>query len=460
MRKNVFLISSLVSSMLLLSACGGSSDSDDESYADAYLQFYNGSPNSPTTQMLADDELQGSSSYGDVTSLFTFSSGDVDLELQWEDSDGQDVSVETLTTNMRDGYKNLIVMAGDFEAPDVVEFQFERSNNDGYFYLYGTSLTGSGDSYDLYMAEHGTPFSSANFITTLSYTSFSDTDYWDPEDDDTKAWPEGEYVIYLTAPGEQEVLFESQEIDFNFTSDYVMMVRNTTGANDNNLVIDFVLNSTSIEANQNVTATSQFRVYSALANDDELTITLDSTVDEPVTQTLTVGELSAFTSVDYGDYQVTATATTMSNYGFDNRLLTLNQGVSKTLLVFENDAQELTSIEVEDSALPQSFEHEVNVANILAEYNDVDVYFVRQDETVESAEYKLTNVSYGDVRTITLPNAFYSIVAVYEDALGVSSLLYRSELEDFTDDDVVVVAIEAEAESTSGTGYRASILRH
>lgn len=443
----------------VISACGGSG-SDDTGFSESYLQFYNASSNSPTTQIVVDDDLLGSSSYGDVTSIFTLSSGDIDIDLNWEDSDGQEITTTSFSSNLRDGFKTLIFMSGDFESPDIAEFQFERTSNEDEFFLYATSTVNNGASYDLYIAEHGTPFSAANFITTLNYLDFSETTHWDPDANASEgAWPQDDYVIYLTAPGEQEVLFESQEIEFSFDSDYVLAVRTTAGANENNLVIDIILNSTSIEASQNVTATSQFRVYSALANDSELDVALATNDSDELQQTIAVGELSGFNTVTFGDYQVTALSSSDATYGFNNRLLTLNQGASKTLILFEDENQQLTSIEVEDSTLPQSFEHEVSIANILPEFEEVDLYFVRQDETIESADFQVSNIDYGDLRTITLPNDFYSIVVVYEDSLGGEQLLYRSGLLDFTVEEVLMVTVETDSNSADGSPYRARLLQ-
>jgi len=459
MCKSLFNVILTLTLVLALSGCGGS-DSDDTDFSESYLQFYNASSNSPTTQIVVDDDLLGSSSYGDVTSIFTLSSGDIDIDLNWEDSDGQEVTTTSFSSNLRDGFKTLVFMSGDFESPDIAEFQFERTSNEDEFFLYATSTVTNGASYDLYMAEHGTPFSSANFITTLNYLDFADTTHWNPDEDASEgAWPQDDYVIYLTAPGEQEVLFESQEIEFSFDSDYVLAIRNTTGANENNLVIDIILNSTSIEANQNVTATSQFRVYSALANDAELEVSLATNDSEQLQQTIAVGEITEFSTVTFGDYQVSALSSDNTDYGFDNRLLTLNQGASKTLIIFEDEDQQLTSIEVEDSTLPQSFEHEVSIANILPEFEEVDMYFVRQDETIESADFQVSNIDYGDLRSITLPNDFYSIVVVYEDSLGGEQLLYRSELLDFTVEDILMVTVEADNNSADGNNYRARLLQ-
>ncbi len=453
-RHTSFYLACLTGLSLTLAGCGGSS-SGDESYPEAYLQFYNGSANSPTTQVLQDDTLLGSSSYGDATSLYSLEAGNTEIELQWQDADGQEAGISELEIDLRTGYKTLLMMAGDFDSPDITEFQIDRSELEDEFYLYALSVLPDGQSYDLYISDEGAPFSQAHYVMPLNYLDFQQGEYWDSEED-ILAWPEGDYVLYLTEPGSMEPVFESQAISFSYSSDYVLVARSTTGANDNNLVIDVILNSTNIVANQDIAATSQFRVYSALAEGAQVTVSLDSGNGSPHQQTLAGGELSDFTSVTFGDYQISASVQGNDELGFGNQLITLNQGVSKTLIIFEQDTGELASLEVTDSALPQTFEHEVNVANLIPEYGDIDIYFVRDDETIDTADYKMTSLDYAEARSINLPNDYYSVVAVYEDALGSDTLLYRSEIVDFTQDELVMVSLEVDI--SSSTGYRAKIL--
>lgn len=456
LKTRLFRHAAFIAGASLLAACGGGSDSSDTSYSEAYIQFYNGSSNSPSTELYLDSDFLGASSYGDATSLFTLDSGNGEFSLLWEDADGTETTVSELELNLRNGYKTLLMMTGDFDDPDISEFRFERSELEDQFYLYALSSLNDGSSFDLYISEEGAPFSEANFVLNLNYLDFQQGQYWNAVDD-AFAWDEGDYVLYLTNPGEQDVIFESQAIGFDFSTDYVLVVRNTTGANDSNLVIDVILNSTNITANQDVEATSQFRVYSALSEDRELDITLTADTTESYEQAVSGGELSDFTTVTFGDYQITAQDNSDASAGFNNRLLTLNQGASKTILIFEDENQSLTSIEVTDSTLPQTFEHEVNIANLLPEFAEVDIYFVRDDETIETADYKTTSLDYADARSITLPNDYYSIVVVYEDNLGTDTLLYRSEVLDFTGDDVLMITVEVDADA--GTGYRARLLQ-
>jgi hypothetical protein len=440
---------------LTLLGCSSGSDSVSEDYPDAYLQFYNGAPNSPSVQMYAENEWLGTSSFGDATSLFSMDSGETELELYWEDADGQDSLIDTATIEMKNGHKTLLFMSGDFDSPDVTSLQFQRSALDDEFYLYAGSLIGE-SNYDLYISQEGATFEQAHFISNLNYLNFEQAQYWEAGEDNF-AFPEEEYVIYLTEPGSENVVFQSQSIDFAYATDYTLVVRTTTGANENNLVVDIILNSTNITANQDVNATSQVRIYNALSAEQVLDVQLIASEEQRLDLQIQGGDVTDYETVTFGDYQVTGKVQGQEHVSFDNRLLTLNQGISKSLVVFLNDQQQLTAIEMEDSTLPQNFEHEINVANLVSEFNDVDIYFVRDDETKETARYKMTGLDYAESRSVNIPNDYYSIVAVYEDALGIESLLFRSEIVDFTHEDIVMLTIEKDIDS--GMGYRVRVIQ-
>ena len=437
----------------VLSACGGSSDSGSEDFPDAYIQFYNVSPNSAATSLVIDDETRSSSTYGDTTALYAYESGDYEVELTWEDSDGQEsVIYEDEAFNLRDGQKTLLIMGGDFSDPDILEFTFDRSDDlEDEFYLYGMSGINDGATYDLYIGDAGAPFTSANFIANTNYLQPEQMSYWAPDDDEF-AWPTGDYVLFLTEPGSQEVIFASQDVAFDFESDYFISIRNTSGANTENVVVDIILNSSNTTAEQDITATAQYRVYSALSE----SLTVDVAVsdgEEETSITVDGGTLSDFTAVNFGDYQISATSSD-TDLSFTGRLLTLNQGDSKTVIIFDDPELGLTSLTMEDSTLPQSVQHEIAVANLLPEFDNLDIYFVRDDETIETAENRMTGLDYAESRDITIPNDFYSVVVVFEDNLGIESLLYRSEVIDFNNEAVYIVTIEPDADTG---GYKANV---
>lgn len=454
MKHSIVLI--LMTFSLLTAGCGGSSSDASEDYPDTYLQLYNGSANSASVAIEVDDDFVGQSSYGDATGLNALEPGDREIELTWNDGDGQEVLIDEITLNLTESNKTLLVVSGDFDNPDITEFSFRRDDDlEDHFNLYVTSVIPD-VLYDFYVAEEGTPFSGANKIADLSYLDFIETTFWNP-DEDSDAWDEGEYVIYVTLPGEQEVLFTSQEINFNASSDYILVLRNTSGADQDSIVLDVILNTTSVGSYQDSEATAQYRIYNALPEGQDLDIGISTSSNESITSQVAAKTLTEFADIEFGDYQITASVSSEPSINFNNRLLTLNQGESKTLVVFNDEQEGLTAISLVDSSLPQAFDHEVNVANLVSDFEDVDVYFVRTDETVESAEIRMTNLDYAESRSLIVPNGFYSIVVIYEDALENETLLYRGEYEELEEDILYMLTIEED--DSSATGYRAVLLQ-
>ena len=89
-----FLLPTVLISILQLSACSSSSDDDEEVFADAYLQFYNGSANSAATLLAeVDGNTLGTATYGDASGLITSESGDFVLEFFRIDADDQEVTL-------------------------------------------------------------------------------------------------------------------------------------------------------------------------------------------------------------------------------------------------------------------------------------------------------------------------------------------------------------------------------
>ncbi|MBC3767594.1 DUF4397 domain-containing protein [Neptunicella marina] len=440
-------------SMLLLIGCGGSDD-DESDYAESYMQFYNGSANSANTYLTVDDSLLSSASYGDATTVYTFEPDDVDIEFSRVDSDGQSISLKEQTVSLKKGYKKLLVLSGDYQSGDVTEYDIERKDDyDDEFDLYATNMDSNGQGYDLYMAESGTPFSDAHLVASTTYQSLTHGTYWDA-DSDSSYWVEDEYVFYITSPGSDEVLFQSQPINMTYSTEYVAVIRQGSGPTGSNLVLDLVNNSSSVASYTDIQASSQFRVYNSLNNSDALKVTLAGNEDQSELQ-IEADTLTEFSEVDYGDYRLTVDAADGTNL-LKNKLITLNQGDSKTILLFNDADGKANAIAFSESTLPQIYDHDLNVANLVDEYSSVDFYFVRQDETIDTAEYKISSVQFAENDTISLPTGYYEIIAVYEKNSDDLTLLYRSSLLDISEQSSFVVTLEPD--QNSATGYKINLL--
>lgn len=438
-----------------LTACGGSGSDTSSDYTYAYLQFYNASPNGATVTMReVDGDSYGSAQFGDSTALYSMDTGDIELEFIRTDSDDQEVVIDTMTVTLKKGYKTLIVLSGDFSQPEFTEYSYQRESLDDNFRLFAFSTLVDQSEYDLYMSESGEPFSAAHLLGTISYGNLSELTYWDP-DDDSEDFDVDEYTLYLTAPGETEVLFESQTIDFAYQTEYVLALRNVSGAIQNGMSVDMVLNSSTVTNITDTDADSQYRIYNSTELTNPITVTFGGNDGEDdTTFTLGSGDISEFTPIKFGDYRMTAEAQDGEATTLSNKLITLNQGESKAIILYNKDGQ-LGAATFVESGLPQSYDKTVNFINLVSDYDNVDFYLVRKDETIDTAQYYLMNLEFGENDSEVLPSDYYEVIAVYEDSNDEQILLDRTELYGFTEEENYIVTVEP---ADTPTGYKISIL--
>ncbi|KXJ61884.1 MAG: hypothetical protein AXW14_07785 [Alteromonas sp. Nap_26] len=437
-----------------LTACGGS-DSTDSDYTYAYIQFYNASPNGANVEMREiDGDSFGSAQFGDTTSLFSMEDGDIELEFIRTDSDDQEVYIDELTANLRNGYKTIVVMSGDFNSPIFTTYSFERETLEDHFRIFALSVAADESSYDFYMSESGDPFEAAHFLGTVTTGNATELEYWDT-DEDSDDFDEGEYTIYLTQPGSDDVIFESQTVNFAYSTEYLLTLRDVSGAIQNGLVVDTILNSSTVTALTDVEADSQYRIYNSTEIDTELNVTFGGNTDEEdVSFTLAAGEISEFSAIRYGDYRVTVSDPSSSSVALTNKLITLNQGESKAILVYSVD-NKLGAATFLESGLPQAYDKTVNFINLVSDYDDVDFYLVRNDETIDTAEYDLQNLEFAESASRVLPSDYYEVIAVYEDDNDEQILLDRTSLFGFTEEENYIVTVEP---ANTSTGYEIKIL--
>ena len=441
-----------------LTACGGGSGGSKE-FPASYVQFYNGSANSALTTMRGTENTSiiGSAPYGDATSLIAVDNGTTEIEFYRTDADDEEVIIETRDVALKDGQKTLIMLTGDFDTPTFNEFTFTREELTDHFRLFAISVDSSQAGYDLYMSDSGAPFSAANLLGTINYESFDEMEYWAP-DSDSSDFNEGEYTLYLTAPGSTDVIFESSTISFGFASEYVLVIRSSTGAAQSGVEVDLVLNSSSVANFSDVNASAVYRLYNSLDN-DTVTISLDGNdADNPTPSTqLAVNEFTDFLEVEFGDYRLSATSATDPSLTFNNRLVTLNQGTSKAIIVYKNEAGALTSLSFNESTQPQVYDKQLYAANLVTDFPDVDLYFVRKDETIESAQFKISSIDFGESKSVTLPSDFYELVAVFDDNEDTQVLLDRTQLLGINEEANYIITIEESLDSP--TGYKISLLK-
>ncbi len=448
-----FLFPTLLVTVLQLSACSSSSDDDEKVFADAYLQFYNGSANSAATLLAeVDGNTLGTATYGDASALITSESGEIELEFFRIDADDQRVILDEVTVDLSDGEKVLMILSGDYENPSFTEHRYIREDLEDHFRLFATSVISESGSYDLHMSAAGEPFSAANSLGTINYQQFDELTYWDP-DADSDDFDEGEYILYLTEPGSNEPFFESATISFAFDTEYVLALRTTSGAIQDNVVLDLIVNSSAVANYTDEDAMAQYRVYNSLDDSESVSLSLAGNEGISDDTSLSANSLSEFSKVEFGDYRLTAT---VGDESFNNRLVTLNQGESKAIILYRDEEETLNSLSFEESNLPQVFDHQIQIVNLTPDFFDIDFYFVRQNETIESAEYQVAGLDYEESRSITLPSDFYELIAVFDDSNDTQVLLDRTELLGINEEVNYIITVEKTDDSD--TGFKISIL--
>lgn len=445
-------------SFALISIISGCSSSDDTEtpYTASYLQFYNGSSTSAFTYMRDSDGAElGGVSYADATTLYSLESGDMDVEFYRIDADDKEVNVADLSLNLADGQKSLIILSGNYEQPDFTVHQYTREDLDDHFRVFAISLDSEGASYDLYMSDAGEPFEAATFMANLSYNSLSELAFWGG-DSDSEDFDLGDYTLYLTHAGETDVLFESATIGFNYETEYVLALRQSSGGVEGEVEVDMIINSSIVTQYADVDASSQYRIYNSL-NEEAVTLTLADNNDISHEEILAANSLSGFTQIDYGDYRLSGMAGTEETLSFNNRLVTLNQGETKAIVVYLDEEGALTSMSFDESNQPQIYDKQIQAVNLVPDYLDIDLYLVRKGETIETAEYRITSIDFGESKSLTLPGDYYELIAVYDSNDDTQVLLDRTELLGLTEDVNYIVTVEPD--STSPTGYKLALLQ-
>lgn len=443
----IFVPYLMISTLLMLTGCGSSSSDDTSAtYTSGYIQLYNGSANSTSTRLILTDEddnssLAGNATYTDATTLVTYTPDSYDITLSRLNSAGDDVSVLESTIELRQSYKHLLLLSGDYANPDLLSLSFLRDDSlTDSFKLYVVNLLPEADGYDVYISDSDAGFDDASLVATVNYQQISE-----PQE-----FSSGSYIVYLTKAGSREVLFTSSSYDFSYLTEYVLVPRLASGPLQGNIAVDVINNTTTVEHLTDIAATAQFRLYNSIDHAEPTDIFLNDSV---LFTALPSDTFSDYVQLDAADYRLSA-IDLQGQYVLKNALLTLNQGQSKAVVLYKNSNDISSAVVVEESALPQIYDFDLNVVNIINDYSAVSLYFVPPAETIDSTEYYISTLNRGAQTDINLPDGAYRILLVYTDSNKNKTLLAESELEQFVAGNNYLLV----AETDGNNGYKLSLL--
>lgn len=446
-----FRLLTLTCTGALLAACGGGSDDTNATYPNGYIQFYNGSPDSATTTLKltkdSKDYTIGSASFADVTPLSSsLEPATYDYELYYTNSIGDTVTKQDSTVTLNAGEKNLLIMTGGFTTPDFMTVTFSRADDlDDQFKIKLVDLISGGDSYDLYLAASGKTMADAQLVGTAAFkgqTEFKTLDH-------------GSYTLYVTKAGSRTPLYQSDLTAFNLETEYVMVLRSATGPAKNKLALDMVLNTTTVVPLEDVTAPAQVRAYNSINSINPGKIMLGESAT-PLIDSLAADTLSAYKDVTAGDYRVSL-ADKDGNLVMRNGLVSLSQGVVKSVVFYQDKTGTPAAITVSDSKTPQVFDFVFNAVNTISDFDQISVYFVKPGYTMDNTLYYINTLNYASQSSMTLPAGEYTVFIVYKDANNNKSLLAQTELTTLVKGSNYLLV--AEKDATAASGYKVSLVK-
>lgn len=460
-------ICSISFAIIALSACGSSSDDDDEN---GFIKLYNASPNSPDIFLTLDEDLEeddddeieqtySSIGYGDALRDVEVPSRDYIIELAYQDEDSslrtdleiiftETVSVPSETTVM-------YVLTEDFPSPVVTKFEIaviddDTDTDDDLFNIQFLNLHPDYPSIDIYMSKSDETFNEAVLMGTQQYLSLSDSTKLD----------EDQYTFYITTAGSSDILFTSVEVSYPFSAQYVLAVRPNFGADTTPFVIDNI-GRTSHTEYQASDAQSTFSLYNGIQVSDLLpnysgTIAVSSA--EPLypdtsfvqlTQSLAAGEFTESFTTSNGDYEFNIKIAGAEEFLLQNQLVTLPANAQRTLFYYttssavDNDGDGnidengdgiideteaiVQTLVVDNSNQNRLYDHEIEIINLVDsdEFSGVSFYFVKSDESIETADNKRT-VGQATLQSVVLRNNTYEVYAIAD--IDGRDIILKSEL--------------------------------
>jgi len=429
-------------SLIAVVACGGSGSDDDssEGFNQGYVQFYNGAANSANSSMTVKDIAVGSAVFGDASNLLSMEPGSYKYQLKNVTSTAL---IKEGDIQLNKGEKTLVLMTGDAATPTILTLTHKREESfEDESRIFVANLSANYNKVDIYTAAETDDFSKATLLETVSAKEITTTG---------KMLKRGKYKLFITPAGVKTPFFEAAAYNFQYTTSYVLVVRDKLGAMQQQVSLDVVTNSTTVEALEHRLAKGQVRIYNSLDNQQGQIAINSLPVADLVQDTLT-----SYIQLDKNDYSLSVLDQN-NQLLLNNVLLTVNAGQSKSVLLFRDADQKVGVVSFTEKNLPQIHEHEINVANLVSDFKNLHVYFVRQNETIETAKFHVKALEFKKYATLVLPKDFYSISLVNVADNGTISLLDKTDTMQLEAGKNYILA--AEPSATAPSGYKITLVK-
>lgn len=469
-------------------------DSSSENSGTGYIKLYNLSANAPSIYLTVDEDLNSTDddhfeqsytgvSFAQANSNYELEAGAYWFQLAWQDddstaSDNLTVLHEHELTIANDTIQ-MIVLSDSILTPQIMTYTISVIDDDNddteeLFNLRVLNMHTNQQRVDFYVSKDDETFNEAQLVDEIHYQELSDNHKFEQSD----------YIFYITEQGSREVLFKTNSISFAYSSQYIMVVRENKGAGSSPYILDKVSNSTVMEYTD-ADAEASFKTYNAVAPHEQLSnyqgnmsLFINGVDNSPDVALLPYGEMSNDLILASGDYSIDLNTIENNTPLLSNHLLSLTENSNKTVFFYaeeeyidtdgdgnidENGDGIIDEIEVNlfslvvDNSLNETiYEHEIETVNLVQsdEFDQITVYFVRSNETIDTALYHRT-INYKKTSAITLLNNTYQVFVIGKEN---NSRIILSTFDLLLDEASREKFLIIEKSEHSATGYKSTLV--
>ncbi|WP_041417644.1 hypothetical protein [Shewanella woodyi] len=414
---------------LCLISCGGS-DNDESKPDVTYIQYYNASPDSTSTYLSLTKKKYSKVNFGYANSRVAVTTGSNKLTIVGTDAKNKEVKFHQKDIDFEAQSYHLFVLTGKYADSGFLDLKYSqdkliKENEENKekkitkMQVIAAHVSQGVQDFDIYVGKKEDGFSSAKYLGKLKYLGVSS-----PE-----ILVNGKYVVYLAKAGGNEPIFTTKEIDLKLQTTYKLMIRPGFGQSKYGVKLDVVSSSKTVSSYPDINESVQFRVYDGFEHSAQLQVMLKGKDGEEKKQDVTRWQVSAFTPTKFGDYDVSVSDPVTGEQLLDNLLVTYNQSDSKTILFYPTKEKKLKASVIEHNLTPRSYEYQAKLVNLATDKNGLEVYFVRNNETVETAKHFIKKWNFLKTKSLTLPRDKYTVTLVEKKTDGTLNLLHRQTLE-------------------------------
>lgn len=440
--------SSVIILTALLTACGSS----DESSGTGYVQMYNASSNSPNVYLEIDDVVRTGAGFGQVTTRHNYNNDDYELNYLYINDNDDYIALldDNENLSIKSDVKHLKVLAGDYNQPQIKQFEIAEFDKEDKFQLAAINTVASDKEYDLYLAKDDYDFVDAELITTTSYLEL-------PE---LNELTEDNYTFYVTLKGDSNVLFQSSMVNFDDEETYVVMIRPSFSAEVGGIILDIVSDASSVTSLTHVDAKSQMRFYNAIDEYANVSFKAISTKDEINTDLVSNDIATEYHSVNAGTFTLSMLDSS-NNLIVSNYVEAVNKNISLLSIFYQHSAGYPAMISVTEDLTPNEVSHKVEVVNLIdtspfdTNVSEVDIYFTEGNETIEDTTSYIKDIDAFETKSLYLDSQNYDLTITYQANNQTISILQLADL-DFSHKGNYILILEEDY--TQSDGYKVTLL--